>query len=265
MVNVSPEVRVLADRDELSLAAAEEFARVANASVAERERCDVALSGGSTPKELFALLASEAFRRRVAWDKLRVFWGDERHVPPDDAQSNYRMARESLLSRVPIPPENIHRVPAERADAEQVAADYQRTLRTVFQLSPGEAPRFDLVLLGLGPDGHTASLFPGTVSRSAGTGSVPRDGVIPAETEQFVAAPWVEKFGAHRITLTPTVLNHARRVVFLVSGAEKAAVLCEVLQGPFEPERLPAQFVRPERTAVLWLVDRAAARDLHAD
>jgi len=248
MVNGSPEVRVLADRDELSRAAAEEFVRVANVSVVERGRCHVALSGGSTPKDLYAMLAGDAFRQRVAWDKLQVFWGDERHVPPDHIESNYRMACESLLSHVPIPSENIHRVPAELADAAQVAAAYERTLRTVFQLAPGEVPRFDLALLGLGPDGHTASLFPG--------------GIDLTETAQFVAAPWVEKFSTHRITLTPGVLNHARRVVFVVSGEEKANVLNEVLQGPFEPKRLPAQLVRPEHTAVLWLVDRAAARYL---
>ncbi len=251
MVNGSYEIRVLAGRDELSRAAAEEFVRVANASVVERGRCLVALSGGSTPKELYTLLAGDAYRQRVAWDKLQVFWGDERHVPPDHPESNYRMARESLLSRVPIPPGNIHRVRAELADAEQVAMAYERTLRTAFQLSPGEAPRFDLALLGLGPDGHTASLFPGAVNLT--------------ETERWVTAPWVEKFGTHRITLTPTVLNHARRVMFVVSGEEKAAILSEVLQGPFEPGRLPAQLVRPEGTAVLWLVDRAAARDLNPD
>ncbi|HVC96062.1 MAG TPA: 6-phosphogluconolactonase [Pirellulales bacterium] len=250
MVNGSPEVRVLADRHELSRAAAEEFVRVADASTREWGCCHVALSGGSTPKDLYAMLAGDAFRRRIAWDKLQVFWGDERHVPPDHPESNYRMARESLLSHVPIPPENIHRVPAELADAEQAAAAYERTLRTVFQLSPGETPQFDLALLGLGPDGHTASLFPGGSSLT--------------ETDRLVAAPWVEKLGTHRITLTPRVLNHARLVVFVVSGEEKAIVLGQVLQGPYEPKRLPAQLVRPDRTAVLWLVDRDAARELPA-
>jgi 6-phosphogluconolactonase len=251
MVKGSLEIRVLADRDELNRAAAEEFVRVANVSVFERGRFHVALSGGSTPRDLYTLLAAGAFRQRVPWDKLQVFWGDERLVPPDHPESNYRMARESLLSHVPIPPENIHRVPVELADAAQVAAAYERTLRTVFQLSPGEAPRFDLALLGLGPDGHTASLFPGAVTLT--------------ETERLVAAPWVEKFGMHRITLTARVLNHERRVIFVVSGEEKAAILSEVLQGPFEPGRLPAQLVRPEETGVLWLVDRAAARDLLTD
>jgi 6-phosphogluconolactonase len=251
MVNGAPEIRVLADRDELNRAAAEEFVRVANVSVFERGRFHVALSGGTTPKDLYILLAGDAFRQRVAWDKLRVFWGDERLVPPDHPESNYRMALDSLLSHVPIPTENIHRVPVELVDAAQVAAAYERTLRTVFQLLPGEAPRFDLALLGLGPDGHTASLFPGPVNLT--------------ETERLVTAPWVEKFGTHRITFTPTVLNHARRVMFVVSGEEKAAILSEVLQGPFEPGRLPAQLVRPEETAVLWLVDRAAARNLPTD
>lgn len=242
-----PEIRILPDREALTQAAAEEFARCAERAISARGSFTVALSGGSTPKDLYLRLASEQhpFRRRIAWDKVHFFWGDERHVPPDDAQSNYRMTNEAMLSKLPVPAANVHRILAELADAAQAAAQYERTLREFFRLAAGQLPKFDLVLLGLGPEGHTASLFPGN--------TVPRDG------SQLVAAPWVEKFHTFRITLTPAVLNDAAQVAFLASGEEKAEIVGQVVDGPDQPDLLPAQLIRPERVPVVWLLDAAAA------
>ena len=243
------ELRIAATTEELSHIAAEEFARHAERVARMKGIVAVALAGGSTPKALYRLLAADeeaTYRGRIPWDKIHFFWGDERHVPPDHPDSNYRMAHETMLSRVPVPPNHVHRIPSENADAQVVAEGYARTLREVFRLGPGQLPAFDLILLGMGPDGHTASLFPGT------------DAV--REQTQLVAAPWVEKFHAHRITLTPPVLNNAASVIFLVSGEEKAETLRQVLQGEYQPDRLPAQVVRPVQGRLLWLVDRAAAR-----
>ena len=245
-----PQIRIVANREELAQAGAEEFAHSAGKAIAEHGSFAVALSGGSTPKDLYARLASEQhpFRREIAWDKVHFFWGDERHVPPEDAQSNYRMTNEAMLSKLPVPAENVYRVPAEMPDAAQAAAAYEQTLREYFRLAGGELPRFDLVLLGLGPEGHTASLFP--------------DNTVPREGAQLVAAPWVEKFNTFRITLTPAVLNHAAQVAFLASGEEKAAIVAEVIDGPVQPDLLPAQLIRPERVPVLWLLDVGAAGKL---
>jgi 6-phosphogluconolactonase len=246
-----PQIRIVANREALAQAGAEEFAHCAEQAIAEHGSFAVALSGGSTPKDLYARLASEQhpFRRQIAWDKIHFFWGDERHVPPDDAQSNYRMTNEAMLSKLPVPAENVYRVPAEMADAAQAASAYEQTLRKYFRLAEGELPRFDLVLLGLGPEGHTASLFP--------------DNTVPREGGQLVAAPWVEKFNTFRITLTPAVLNHAVQVAFLASGEEKAQIVAEVIEGPVQPDLLPAQLIRPERVPVLWLLDAGAAGKLN--
>lgn len=241
-------IRIVANPEALSRAAAEEFVRQAVDAVTREGVFTVALSGGSTPKRLYALLASEtdSLRAQVPWDKIHVFWGDERHVPPDHPESNYRMAREALLLKVPVPPENVHRIEAEHPDADKVAEVYERHLREFFRLEAGRLPRFDLVLLGMGPDGHTASLFPGT------------EAVF--EQTRHVAPSWVKKFNAYRITLTPPVLNNAACVLFLVSGDDKAEPLQAVLQGDYQPVRLPAQVIRPTHGRLLWLVDRAAAR-----
>jgi 6-phosphogluconolactonase len=176
---------------------------------------------------------------------MHVFWGDERHVPPDHPDSNYRMANEVLLSQVPIPPANVHRIKSEHPDARQAADDYEQTLQAFFRLAAGQHPRFDLIFLGLGPEGHTASLFPGTQALH--------------ETHRLVVSTWVGKFFTDRITLTPPVLNNAAGVVFLVSGEDKALALKAVLEGHDEPEQLPAQLIRPAHGRLLWLVDRAAA------
>ncbi|PIR19004.1 MAG: 6-phosphogluconolactonase, partial [Elusimicrobia bacterium CG11_big_fil_rev_8_21_14_0_20_64_6] len=187
------------------------------------------------------------FYGQVRWDRVHVFWGDERFVPPDHRDSNYRAAREALLSRVPIPEEQVHRVRTEFATARKSAEDYSHALRLFFRLKTGELPRFDLIFLGMGEDGHTASLFPGSAA--------------VRERERLVVSDKPEGQDAERVTLTVPVLNAAARVVFLVSGESKAETLREVLEGSPRPDYLPAQAVRPEGDgALLWLVDRSAAK-----
>jgi 6-phosphogluconolactonase len=241
------EIRILPGREELSTAAAQEFVRLAKDTAKEKRLFSVALSGGSTPRGLYALLADEgrSFRSQIRWDRIHLFWGDERHVPPEHPESNYRMVDECLLSTGTVPRQNVHRIHAENLDAAKAAADYAQTLRNFFKLTANEPPRFDLALLGMGADGHTASLFPGTEALE--------------EQRRLVVAQWVGKFRAFRITLTPPALNHADNVIFLVSGGDKAEVLREVLRGAYSPRQYPAQLVRPTRGRLLWLVDQAAA------
>ncbi len=236
-------VRVFDTLPELMHAAAEEVVRGAAEAVGEHGRFTWALSGGSTPRDLYRLLASPLYRDRLPWSSIHVYWGDERHVPPDDADSNFRMAREAMLDAVPLPAANIHRIHAEEPDAEVAAKAYETELREQFHSALGEWPRFDLILLGLGKDAHTASLFPG--------------GEAVHERERLVVAPWVEAQNTFRITLTPPVLNSARLAVFLTAGDDKAEPLRAVLEGTRDPSRYPAQIVGGNR---LWLVDRAAAR-----
>ncbi|MGO9124570.1 MAG: 6-phosphogluconolactonase [Terriglobales bacterium] len=239
----SPELRIFETPVDLFQAAAAGFARLASDAVQKSGKFSVALSGGSTPKRLYTLLASGAFSN-LPWDKTYFFFGDERHVPPDHPDSNYRMANEAMLSRAPTA--NVFRVPAEMEDSNAAASAYQQTLRNFFRLGFGDFPRFDLILLGLGPDGHTASLFPGSAALE--------------ENKKLVVASWVEKFKTHRITLTFPVLNQAACVMFLVSGADKAGILREVLENP--QAALPAQRVRPTNGRLVWMVDRAAAAGL---
>jgi 6-phosphogluconolactonase len=244
-VSASVDVRRVTTPQDLFQAAAEELVRVANASIAQRSRFTIALSGGSTPKNLYTLIAANA---SLPWEKIFFFWGDERHVPPTDPESNYRMAEEAILSRVLVPPANIFRIPAEKPDAAAAAEAYDETLSKFFATAPGQFPRFDLILLGLGPDGHTASLFPETAALE--------------ERSRLVVANWVEKLNTSRITLTLPVLNAAREVAFLVSGADKAAVLHEVLEGKAPGEKYPSKMVRPSDGKLIWFVDRAAASEL---
>ena len=241
------EVRRLTTPQDLFQAAAEEVLRTATDAVSQRGRCTIALSGGSTPRNLYTLIAANA-SPSLPWDKIFFFWGDERHVPPDDPDSNYRMARESLLSKVPIPSANIFPIPAGNPDASTAAEAYEQALRKFFALAADDFPRFDLILLGLGPDGHTASLFPETAALQ--------------EQSRLVLANWVEKLKTFRITLTLPVLNAARAVAFLVSGTDKAAVLREVLEGNAPGEKYPSKLVRPSDGKLIWFVDRAAASDL---
>jgi 6-phosphogluconolactonase len=241
------EIRTLTLPQELFAAAAEEVVRAANEAVAKRGRFSIALSGGSTPKSLYNLLATNA-RNTLPWDRMFFFWGDERHVPPTDPDSNYRMADETMLSKIPVSAANVFRIKAENPDAEAAALAYEQTLQKFFALEAGQFPRFDLILLGMGPDGHTASLFPGT-------------GALH-EKSRLVVANWVEKLKASRFTLTLPVLNSAACVVFLVSGTDKAPALHAVLEGDAPGEQYPAKLVRPTNGKLIWLIDRAAASQL---
>jgi 6-phosphogluconolactonase len=219
--------KIFADPEELARGAAEYFVA--------RTPETVALSGGSTPKRMFEMLVGQS----VPWDGIQFFWSDERHVPPDDPESNYRMANEALLSRVPVLAENVHRIHGENPDAAEAAADYENTIIAVTKQL---LPRLDLIFLGLGTDGHTASIFPGSE--------------VLQETKRLVAAPYVEKFASHRITMTLPLLNNAASVVFLVSGAEKAQIVKEVLEGE---NNYPAQAVKPTHGELIWMLDKDAA------
>jgi len=230
VVSASVELRRLTTPQDLFRAAAEEVIGVATEAVAQRGRFTIVLSGGSTPKNLYTLIAANA-SASLPWAQMFFFMGDERHVPLDDPDSNYRMAKEAILSKIPVPPANIFPIPAENPDAAAAADAYEQTLRKFFSLAPGEFPRFDLILLGMGPDGHTASLFPETAALQ--------------EKSRLVVANWVEKMKTSRITLTLPVLNAARCVAFLVSGADKAAALREVLEGKAAAEKYPSKLVRP--------------------
>ncbi|HEX7294813.1 MAG TPA: 6-phosphogluconolactonase [Pyrinomonadaceae bacterium] len=236
---------------ELTKLAAEHFVDLAVASVREKGLFTVALSGGSTPKSLYSLLASETapFRAQLPWGEIAFFWGDERHVPPDHPDSNYRMAWDAMLSHVPVPTSNIHRIKSEYPDAGKVAEEYETELCTFLDLPSERLPRFDLILLGMGSDGHIASLFPGSP--------------VTRETKKLVAAVWIDKLQSSRITLTPPVLINAASAFFLVSGAAKAVALHKVLEGDEDFERLPAQVMRTSKGSVRWFVDQSAAALLH--
>jgi 6-phosphogluconolactonase len=240
-------VAVLADAAELASAGAGLFAEQAGKAVAARGRFMVALAGGTTPSALYGQLVAD-YRDVIPWHAIHFFWGDERHVPPAHPDSNFQAAYDAMLSRVPVPRAHIHRIHAELPAASIAAAEYERTLRREFALGADALPVFDLVLLGMGADGHTASLFPGS-------------GALH-HSEHLVLAPWVQGSQSYRITLSLPVLNHARLVVFLVSGVEKAETLRAVLEGLDQPEVVPAQAVRPSGGRLVWMVDRAAAARL---
>jgi 6-phosphogluconolactonase len=246
---IARRIQVLADPAALARAGAEELTRRALAAVRESGRAAVALSGGSTPKALYKLLATEpAFRERLPWQDLHFFFGDERHVPPDAADSNFRMAKEAMFDALgdTCPPANIHRIHCELPSASQAAEEYAADLNSFFG---GEGiPRFDLVLLGMGPDGHTASLFPGTTGLR--------------ETDKLVCAAWVDKLSTYRVTLTPPVLCAAAALLFLVAGKDKCDTLVKVLEGRPEPDRYPSQGISAVDGETLWLLDEAAAAGL---
>lgn len=234
----------------LDEAAADVFARAAVDAVRRTGRFSVALAGGSTPKGLYSRLATDVrCRNLVPWSEIDFFWGDERHVPPGDPQSNYRMANETMLSKVPAQPERVHRVQSEHADAALVAEWYEADISASIASRAG-TPCFDLIVLGIGVDGHTASLFPGTAAL--------------AEGNRLVVANWVEMLSAHRITMTFPLINAARLVIFLAAGEEKADVLRRILEPKGPARNLPAQLVRPIDGEVLWLLDGAAASLLNA-
>ena len=238
-------IRICADKAKLAQAAADYVVDCYREALGTYGDFAIALSGGSTPRTLFQLLADSAGAGAIDWSKVQVFWGDERTVPPDHPDSNYRMARETLFDHVPLPADNIHRIPAE-LPPEQAAQAYEATLRQFFESRVGG--RFDLILLGMGDDGHTASLFPHTAALD--------------ETERLVVANDVPQLNTRRITLTYPVINRAAHVMFLVSGASKTAVLKAVLEGPSRPHDLPSQRVQPVNGDLVWLVDQDAAAQL---
>ena len=249
MRSAGREIKIVADSKELCQTAAEVILASVAATLHKKEFFTIALSGGSTPKGLFTLLAGDAaLQDQIPWSKIHFFWGDERHVPPDHPQSNYRMAREAMLSKAPVPDRNIHRVRAEEPDAGTAAAEYEQEIRTFFKLETGQLPCFDCVLQGMGPDGHTASLFPGTAALH--------------ETQRLVVANYVEKLQTHRITMTAAVLNNAAMIIFLVGGKEKAETLQRVLEGDPQPDLFPSQLIQPSHGQLLWLVERSAATRL---
>ena len=243
---MTADVRILADGAAIAKRTADLWIAAAEAAVEQNGTFSVALSGGSTPKTLYSLLASDPLlRARAPWEKTQFFFGDERHVPPDHADSNFRMANDSMLSKVPIKPEQIHRIKAENPDAEKAAVEYEQDLRASFKLGAGQLPRFDLFLVGMGDEGHALSLFPGTKALH--------------DNGRLVMHNWVGKFYTHRITMTAPVANHAALIVFMVTRADKAPALKAVLEGPREPEQLPSQLFQPTNGKLLWLVDTAAA------
>jgi 6-phosphogluconolactonase len=239
------ETRILADAAAIAKRAAAEFVEAARAAVHQRNAFHVVLAGGSTPKALYDLLASDpALRSQVPWDKTQVFFGDERHVGPGHPDSNFHMATERMLSKVSLEANQVMRIKGEYPDAERAAREYEEALISYFKLKTGELPRFDLLLAGMGNEGHTLSLFPGTRALHA-------NGRIAVHN-------WVGKLFTERITLTAPAACAASEILFMVTGADKAPALKGVLEGPYEPEQLPAQLLQPKDGKLLWLVDTAA-------
>ncbi len=247
VMSQSADIRVLAAPQKLFEAAAEEVIHDAEQAISARGRFTIALSGGSTPKGLFNLLATNA-RTSFPWTKTFFFWSDERHVAPTDPDSNFRMANEAMLAKIPVAAANIFRVPTENPEAAAAASEYEETICKQFGVKAEEIPVFDLILLGMGPDGHTASLFPQTAALG--------------EQSRLVVANWVPKMNTHRITFTLLLLNAARKVAFLVSGSDKAPALHEVLEGKAPGEQFPAKLVRPNPGKLIWFLDGAAASEL---
>ena len=235
------QLQIYPDAASLAIAAAERIIGLAGAAMNDHGGFSIALSGGSTPKTLYELMATRDYAERINWSQVHVFWGDERCVPPDNVESCYRMARESLLDFVPIPPNNIRRIQGE-IPPEEAAAKYERVLHYVFG---DQSPRMDVILLGMGDDGHTASLFPGTKALQ--------------EEKRWVIENYVEAKQMWRVTLTKTAINAATNVIFLVSGKGKAERLQRVLQGEYAPNLIPSQLIKPENGNLLWMVDQAAA------
>jgi 6-phosphogluconolactonase len=230
---------------EIARRAAADVVHIAGDAVAAHGAFTIALSGGSTPKVLYALLAEHpSLRNSLPWDKMKVFFGDERHVGPGHADSNFQMATDAMLSKVPLRPDQVHRIKGEYPDTAHAAAEYEEVIRREFGLQAGAFPRFDLILLGMGSEGHTLSLFPGTKALN--------------ETQRIVTSNWVGKLCADRVTLTPRAANNAANVIFMITGADKACALKSVLEGPLEPEQLPAQMIQPANGNASWLVDQAA-------
>jgi 6-phosphogluconolactonase len=237
-----PNPTIFPDKDAFIAGAAEFMVERAVEALAARNRWTVALAGGGTPRPIYQHLAEAGYAQRVDWQRVHIFFGDERCVPPEDSRSNYRMAREALLDFVPLPAENVHRIRGED-DPAQAALAYEQEIQRLFRTST--PPAFDLICLGMGDNGHTASLFPGTAALR--------------EQVRWIVPQYVEVMQTWRVTMTEPLLNAARHVAFLVEGAGKAEMLQRVLYGPFDPDVLPAQMIQPTGGQVHWLVDAAAA------
>ena len=242
------DLTVYPDIDTLSRDAAQHIVGIASASIAERGLFTIALSGGNTPRKTYRLLGSEPYSSQIDWKLVHIFWSDERCVPPDSPDSNYRMAHEELLSKISIPALQVHRMPADLPDRDAAAQEYSDEMRRIFGK---DIPDFDLIQLGMGPEGHTASLFPHQASLH--------------ETQRLVMPVSVPKPPPDRLTFTPPLLNAARNVLFLVTGEDKADALKKVLEGKYEPDEYPAQIVSPPGGEVEWIVDRDAAKELRAN
>jgi 6-phosphogluconolactonase len=241
------QIAIYPDIDTISREAANYTVRVAREAIAKRGKFTFALSGGTTPGKMYGLLASEPYRGQLDWNAVHFFWSDERCVAPTDPQSNYHLAQEVLLSKLNLRPDQIHRMPAERPDREQAAADYAAEIRKVVG---NDEPAFDLIQLGMGPEAHTASLFPHQPSLR--------------ETKRLILPVSVPKPPPDRLTFTPPLLHTARHILFLATGADKAEALHEVLEGADNSEEYPAQGVtRQARGEVVWMVDTAIAQQIH--
>jgi 6-phosphogluconolactonase len=242
---INREVRILADAAAIARRVAQEIVQAATAAVAQKGSFRLVLAGGSTPKRLYQLLVSDAaLRSRLPWDKMVLLFGDERNVPPDHPDSNFRMATEAMIAKAPLKADQVLRIKGEYKDTEKAAQEYEQALRSSFQLRGAELPQFDVVLLGMGNDGHTLSLFPGTKALH--------------QDHRLVVRNWVGKLYAERITMTAPTVNNAAHVIFMVTGADKAPALKAVLEGPYEPEQLPSQLIQPSSGKLHWLVDTAA-------
>jgi 6-phosphogluconolactonase len=239
-------IKIFSTIEELNRFAAEKFVEIAAEAIETRGKFTVALAGGSTPKSLYQLLSGERFKDKLDWTSVFFFFGDERSVLPNDAESNFRMANETLFEPLQISGENVYRWRTESADAEKIAENYEQAIKVFFSLAENDLPEFDLILLGMGADGHTASLFPFTKALK--------------ETKRIAVANYVEKLNTNRLTLTFPVINNASNIIFLVSGESKAEALQEILEGEPQTNKFPSQNVRPDGGKLIWMIDRAAAR-----
>ena len=237
---------ILSGAEEIAHEAADRIVKIAQEVLNQKQYFRLVLSGGSTPKRFFKILAGDPYQNQLPWDRIQFFWGDERCVAPNHPDSNYRMACEAFLNSLKIPEAHIHRLKGEASDSNASALEYEEKIRDHFSIKKnGSPPCFDLILLGMGTDGHTASLFPDTPALE--------------KTDRWVVANYVEKLGTTRLTMTPLIINQAAWVIFLISGSDKAPILSEVLEGPYKPKQLPSQLIRPEAGNMVWLLDRAAA------
>jgi 6-phosphogluconolactonase len=251
MRKITADIEIVDNPKELARIGAELFVNCAKTALIEKSKFTVVLSGGETPRPLYERLATDPSAQNLPWEKIHFFWGDERNVPMDHPDSNFHMALTAMLSRLPIPEKNIHRLRTELKDPALVAGQYEKTIREFFNLKgPQDVPHFDLTFLGLGKEGHTASLFPdGNLSES----------MHKEEAEGLVIAPWISHLREFRFSLTPRAINSSAQIVFLVSGEEKASIIRAVIEGDSENLHFPAQTIQPLTGNLLWLIDKAAA------